>query len=149
MPEGWRRESPMPKWMAKEKGSRVQELEGVAAYNERTDRVVRGATACLVIQPDGLVTPGTTLTLKLTEKHGTPTWRFMSVVDKSALVAECHAIGYWLRSLCYLHNDFIGLMVAGPREAKWDGATDKAYLITKTVLEAFKNDAPPAKKEDK
>lgn len=142
LPEDYLRASPMPKWMEEAKGDRVTEYKGVTKYNERTDRVVQSNTACLVINPDGDFTPGTALTLKLTERHGVPTWRFMSVADKAAWKAECHAIAYWLRSLVYLQGQ-TSLMVAGPREAKWKGAEVTAFALVTATLHAYKDDRSP------
>lgn len=142
LPKGYKRESPMPGWMRKEKGSRVGELLLAKEYDERTQHNIIISNAVLLIEEPGKRTPGTKLTLGLAKKSPQmQIWRFQNVNNRAVHRAESHAIAYWLRSMeSWLGSESLTLMVAGPRASKWADGCGIAASIMKYVVEAYERD---------
>jgi hypothetical protein len=144
LPSGYKRESPMPRFMREAKGSRVGELH-TKEYDERTQHNVMLSHAVLLIEEPGKRTPGTKLTLGLAKKaRGMQIWGFQNVANRAIHRAESHAIAYWLRSIeSWVEGGKevgITLMVAGPRISKWVNGKDVAASIMHTVIEAYERD---------
>lgn len=141
LPKGYRRETPMPEFMRKEKGKRVGELLLSKEYEDRTQHNITLSDAVLLIEEPGRTTPGTKLTLKLAKgKRGCQLWRFQNVANRAVHRAESYAIGYWLRSMESWMGGPITLMVAGPRESKWGEGRSLASVIVGHICEAYERD---------
>lgn len=141
LPKGFRRESPMPSFMRKEKNKRVGELLLSKEYDERTNHNIVLSSAVLLIEQPGKRTPGTKLTLGLAKRNHRQLWRFQNADNKAVHKAESHAIAYWLRQLTtWQEGGDVTLMVAGPRESKWTEGFDIAYRVTQFIVDAYERD---------
>jgi len=127
LPQGLRRESPMPEWMRKG----AIELLGVTDYAQRTGRCIELCDAVLIIAPT-LTTPGTKLTLGLARSAAKQIWWHepMSGVDTLS-------IHHWLKQQQNWLGRELVLMVAGPRESKWRGAEAMAKRVVMANLIAL------------
>lgn len=143
MPKGYRRESQMPRWMHHFKEAPEKKIWCIDSenYDARTEEVCAQSQAVLMIAPPGKLTPGTKLTLQLAKGFKLQRWRFQSSNNIAVHKAEAHAIAYWLRSCMSMHRDEqFTLMVAGPRESKWNQGFSIAMNVTRYILEAYEKD---------